>query len=217
MSVTFDSDPLTERFEILGFPEVTLELESDRPNALVVVRLCEVAPDGSSTLVTRALQNLTHRDSDEFPEQLEPGKRYSVTVRLDACGHAFAPGNRIRIGVSPTYWPWAWPSPEAATLTILTGASRLTLPIRPPSPADEQLMPFARRRSRHRFPPHFYSRGRRAATSPAISRPGVSGSCMTGTWEASRACRTGSSAAIRTPRRSRSSRATRCRRRCDAG
>ncbi len=142
MSVTFDSDPLTERFEILGFPEVTLELESDRPNALVIVRLCEVAPDGSSTLVTRALQNLTHRDSDEFPEQLEPGKRYSVTVRLDACGHAFAPGNRIRIGVSPTYWPWAWPSPEAATLTILTGASRLTLPIRPPSPADEQLMPF---------------------------------------------------------------------------
>ena len=46
------SEPLAERFEILGFPEVTLELASDRPRALVVVRLCEVAPDGASTLVT---------------------------------------------------------------------------------------------------------------------------------------------------------------------
>ena len=142
MSVTFESDPLAERFEILGYPEVTLELTSDRPNALVVVRLCEVAPDGSSTLVTRALQNLTHRDSDEFPEPLEPGKRYRVKVRLDACGHAFAAGNRIRVGVSPTYWPWAWPSPEAATLTIFAGPSRLSLPIRQPKPADGDLAPF---------------------------------------------------------------------------
>ncbi len=142
-SVTFESDPLAERFEILGYPEVTLELTSDRPNALVVVRLCEVAPDGSSTLVTRALQNLTHRDSDEFPEPLEPGKRYRVKVRLDACGHAFAAGNRIRVGVSATYWPWAWPSPEAATLTIYAGASRLSLPIRPPKPADGDLAPFS--------------------------------------------------------------------------
>ena len=142
MSVTFESDPLAERFEILGHPEVTLELTSDRPNALVVVRLCEVAPDGSSTLVTRALQNLTHRDSDEFPEALEPGRRYRVTVRLDACGHAFAAGNRIRVGVSPTYWPWAWPSPEAATLTIFAGSSRLSLPIRLPKPADGDLAPF---------------------------------------------------------------------------
>ena len=142
MSVTFETDPLAERFEILGYPEVTLELTSDRPNALMVVRLCEVAPDGSSTLVTRALQNLTHRDSDEFPEPLEPGKRYRVTVRLDACGHAFAAGNRIRVGVSPTYWPWAWPSPEAATLTVFAGSSRLSLPIRTPKPADGDLAPF---------------------------------------------------------------------------
>ncbi len=142
MSLTFDSPPLPDRLETLGFPEVTLTVASDRPNALVIVRLCEVAPDGSSTLVTRALQNLTHRDSDEFPEPLEPGARYTVTVKLDARGHAFAKGSRVRLGISPTYWPWAWPSPQEATLTITTGASTLRLPERPPSPDDLELPEF---------------------------------------------------------------------------
>ena len=38
-------------------------------NALVCVRLCEVFADGTSALVTRALQNLTHRESDEHPSR----------------------------------------------------------------------------------------------------------------------------------------------------
>jgi uncharacterized protein len=142
MSLTFTSAPLPERVEILGYPDVTLELESDRPLALVAVRLCEVFPDGASTLVTRAVQNLTHRDSDEHPAPLEPGRRYTVRVRLDAAGHAFAAGNRLRVGVSPTYWPWAWPSSEPAALTLHAGGCALALPVRPPRDEDAALPPF---------------------------------------------------------------------------
>jgi putative CocE/NonD family hydrolase len=142
MSVIFTSEPLTERLEILGYPEAVLELESDRPVALVAVRLCEVFPDGASAVVTRAIQNLTHRDSDEHPEPLEPGRRYRITVKLDAVGHAFEAGHRIRLGVSPTYWPWAWPSPEAVTLTLHTGESHLLLPGRAPRPEDAELAEF---------------------------------------------------------------------------
>lgn len=143
MSLTFTSEPLAERLEILGFPDVELELTSDRPRALVCVRLCEVFADGTSALVTRALQNLTHRESDEQPRALTPGERFTVTVRLDAIGHAFAAGSRIRVGVSPTYWPWAWPSPEPVTLTLQTGAaSALILPVREPQPGDAGLPEF---------------------------------------------------------------------------
>jgi uncharacterized protein len=140
MSLTFTSAPLEAPFEILGFPEVELELASDRPRALVCVRLCEVFADGTSALVTRAVQNLTHRESDERPAPLTPGERFTATVRLDAIGHAFAPGSRLRVGISPTYWPWAWPSPEPATLTLYAGpASALVLPVRAPQPADADL------------------------------------------------------------------------------
>jgi uncharacterized protein len=142
MSLTFTSDPLPDRLEILGYPEVTLRLESDRPLALVIVRLCEVWPDGASTVVTRALQNLTHRESDEFPEPLVPGEPFTAVVKLDAAGHAFAAGNRIRVGVSPTYWPWAWPSPEPVRLTVFGGESTLALPVREPRAEDAELPEF---------------------------------------------------------------------------
>jgi hypothetical protein len=108
----------------------------------VCVRLCEVFSDGSSALVTRALLNLTHRESDEHPAPLVPGERFRATVRLDATGHAFAAGSRIRVGISPTYWPWAWPSPEPATLTVVAGQSSLVLPVRAPRPGDANLPGF---------------------------------------------------------------------------
>ncbi len=141
-SVCFDSEPLTERLELLGFPELRLVLAADRPCALVAARLCDVAPDGESTLVTRGYLNLAHRDSHERPAPLEPGRRYDVRVRLNAIGYAFPPGHRVRLALSSSYWPLLWPSPEPATLTVFTGAgSRLSLPVRPPH-AGDVLPPF---------------------------------------------------------------------------
>ncbi len=58
-SLTFTSAPLDAPLELLGFPEVELALRADRPSALVAVRLCDVAPDGASLLVTRGTLNLT--------------------------------------------------------------------------------------------------------------------------------------------------------------
>ncbi|MCI0649473.1 MAG: CocE/NonD family hydrolase, partial [Chloroflexi bacterium] len=143
LSLTFTSAPLDTPMEILGFPEVTMNLAVDQPQALVAVRLCDVSPTGSSTLVSRGLLNLTHRDSHEHPTPLEPGKRYTVKVRLNAVAHALPIGHRWRVALSPTYWPWAWPSPKPVTLSLFTGqASTLTLPVRPPRDDDADLAPF---------------------------------------------------------------------------
>jgi putative CocE/NonD family hydrolase len=144
-SLTFTTSPLEGPMEILGFPEVTLTVSADRPLALLVARLCDVAPTGASTLVTRGLLNLTHRESHERPTPLQQGQRYTVTVRLDAVAYALPPGHCWRVAVSPTYWPWAWPSPEPVTLSLFTGgAGRLSLPVRQPRPEDAALAPFGR-------------------------------------------------------------------------
>lgn len=140
VSLTFDSEPLAEPLETLGFPEATLSLAVDRPSALVVVRLCDVFPDGRSALVTRGLLNLAHRESHEHPEPLEPGRRYEVRVPLDVIAHSFPAGHRLRVAVSPTYWPWAWPSPEPVRLTLFAGS--LELPEREPRPEDAALPAF---------------------------------------------------------------------------
>ncbi|GLY74117.1 CocE/NonD family hydrolase [Actinoallomurus iriomotensis] len=143
LSHTFTSDPLAERVEILGVPSVGLRVTADRPAALLAVRLCDVAPDGSSRLVTRGLLNLTHRDGHERSRPLDPGRAYDVTVPLIATAHAFAAGHRIRVSVSAAYWPLAWPSPEPVTVTLSPGGpSALHLPERPGRPEDARLRPY---------------------------------------------------------------------------
>lgn len=142
LALTFTTAPLAAPLEILGNPEVRVELSSDRPFGLVSARLCDVAPDGSSTLVSAGLLNLTHRNGHDTPAPLVPGERYAVTVELDAIAHSLPAGHRWRLALTPHYWPRAWPSPEPVTLTIYEGATELILPGRPANPADEQLEPF---------------------------------------------------------------------------
>jgi putative CocE/NonD family hydrolase len=141
-SLCFTSEPLPERIELLGNARVELELESDRPVAQLTARLCDVSPDGTSLLATRGVFNLTHRDSHEHPAPLEPGARARVTLALDGIAQAIPAGHRIRLALSPAYWPWLWPAPENATLAIHTGGSSFTLPVRSPRAEDDQLAPF---------------------------------------------------------------------------
>ncbi len=139
-ALCFTSAPLSEPIDILGFPEITLNLAVDRPQALLALRLCDVAPNGESTLVSWGLLNLTHRDSHENPELLRPGQQYTVRLRLNAVGHRILAGHRWRLAVSTTYWPHAWPSPELVTITLFAGGN-LALPVRP-SRQDEVSIAF---------------------------------------------------------------------------
>jgi uncharacterized protein len=141
-SLCFTSAPLAEDLEILGHPRLTLAFASDRPLALVAARLDDVAPGGASRLVTTQVFNLTHLTSHEAAERLEPGREYVATIALDAIAQSFPAGHRLRLALSPTYWPWAWPSPEPVTLTVVAGESLLELPVRPERAADADLRPF---------------------------------------------------------------------------
>jgi hypothetical protein len=82
------------------------------------------------TRVSYQVLNLTHRDSHEQPTELVPGCYYDVAVTLNACGHRFLPGHRIRLSIGSAYWPIIWPAPYAATLSIRAGESALDLPVR---------------------------------------------------------------------------------------
>jgi putative CocE/NonD family hydrolase len=141
-SLTFDSEELGERVEILGAPVVRLEVAADRPLAMIAVRMTDLAPDGASERVSYGLLNLTHRGGHKRPQRLRPGKRYAVRVALNDTAHAFAPGHRIRLAISTCYWPIAWPSPQPVTITVFTGKSYVDLPVRPPDPRDAALRPF---------------------------------------------------------------------------
>jgi putative CocE/NonD family hydrolase len=136
-SLVFDSEPLTEPVEILGSPSVELDLTVSEPVALVAARLSDVSPDGAATRVSYGILNLTRRDSTESPEPLEPGRRYRAAIPLNGVAQAFPPGHRIRLSLSTSYWPLAWPAPKPALLGVHEHSSTLTLPVRPVDEPDE--------------------------------------------------------------------------------
>ena len=141
--VCFDGEPVDQRVEILGFPELAVRVAADRPVAQVVARLCDVAPDGTSRRVSWGALNLSHREGHEHPRPLVPGQPYDVLVRLDATAWSLPPGHRWRLAIAPSYWPTLWPAPELVTLTLFTGPSSvLRLPVRSPRPGDAELTPF---------------------------------------------------------------------------
>jgi putative CocE/NonD family hydrolase len=128
LSVCFDL-LLDERLDVLGNVLVDLAITSDLPDANVVVRLCDVAPDGSSTLVTRGALNLNSRIDRARIDPMVPGEEAVVRVPLVATGHAFPAGHRLRIAVSSAYWPWIWPHAREATLELAPSRSLVTLPV----------------------------------------------------------------------------------------
>ncbi|MFW6324915.1 MAG: CocE/NonD family hydrolase [Desulfovibrionales bacterium] len=135
-SLVFESDPLEKPFEILGSPVLSLLIASNQPTAMVAVRLSDVAPDGKATRITYGILNLTHRESHEHPAALEKDTFYPVEVRLNDTGYAFPINHRIRISISSSYWPIAWPAPAPVMLTIQPDRCALVLPVRRSRPQD---------------------------------------------------------------------------------
>ena len=139
VSLCFDTEPLAESLAFFGTPVVTLEVASDRPVAQVSARLSEVRADGAVALVSYGILNLTHDEAHERVTRLVPGAPVAARLRLNDNAHRFAAGSRIRIAVATGLWPIAWPPPEPVTLTVTTGRSTLTLPVRPDRAEDAAL------------------------------------------------------------------------------
>jgi hypothetical protein len=141
-SLVFDSAPLARDLDLLGTPVLELEFSADRPVAQVGVRLSDLFPDGAAQRASYAVFNLNHPAGHHKPQLLEPGKRYRARIELNALGHRFASGHRLRLAISTAYWPLIWPAPERVTLTVHTAGTRLELPARTPQGGDAA-KPFA--------------------------------------------------------------------------
>jgi hypothetical protein len=133
-SLVYDSPPLDEELEILGFPRALLHATADAPLADWFVRLSDVAPDGSVTQVTGAGANGAHRWSAREPEPLEPGEEVALDVELHFTSWVFPKGHRVRLSIANAQWPMFWPKPYPVTTTLQLGGddpTRLLLPVVP--------------------------------------------------------------------------------------
>ncbi len=130
LSLTFETPPLAETFEILGAPVSYSRSRHDRPVAQLIARLCDVHPDGTSA--QGELRRAEPHPSRRVRRALRAwrgGSAHLVRLQLSDCGAGFPAGHRLRLALSTAYWPMVWPAPETATVTILGGT--IDLPMRP--------------------------------------------------------------------------------------
>jgi len=99
-----------------------------------MVRLSDVAPDGTVTQVAGAAFNGTHRNSAREPEDIIPGEEFALDIEMHFTSWVFPKGHRVRFAVSNAQWPMLWPTPYPMTTTLRLGGpngSFLELPIVP--------------------------------------------------------------------------------------
>jgi hypothetical protein len=136
LSLTYTSPPLEDATEVTGSPHLVLFVSTEARTALVVAKLCDVAPDGTAALVTTGCLNLCHRHSHSHPTELDPGRIYRVELELMACAYRFAKGHCIRLALAHADVWNVWPTPATGVSFIHRGAANpscLVLPIVPPS------------------------------------------------------------------------------------
>jgi uncharacterized protein len=134
-SLLFDSEKLHEGMELLGEPVATLHVSSSAEVAYFHVKLCDVAEDGTSRLISDGGLLATHRDSHEAPEKLVPDQVYALRISLRHCAYAIAAGHRLRVAIASAEFQNAWPTGEAAVNALYRGgdrASHIVLPVAPP-------------------------------------------------------------------------------------
>lgn len=136
-SVIYSSALLEEEVEIAGNVLTKIYFSSTARVMGLVVKLCDVAPDGSVALITRGQINVAHREGLDRPKPLSPGVIYPVEIVMKATSYVFEPGHRIRLAVTSAEFPSAFPTGERGTNTVHRGpaeASCFELPVVPRAP-----------------------------------------------------------------------------------
>ncbi|MCS2609501.1 CocE/NonD family hydrolase [Halomonas dongshanensis] len=128
LSLTFDSAPYAEGIDILGQPTLTLRLSSAEACGQLHARLCDVAPNGESALITYGTLNLNLRDDPSTITPPVPGEAFDVRLEMDLIGYRLPKGHRLRVALSSASFPLVWSPKRRADLTLKAGAPTLELP-----------------------------------------------------------------------------------------
>ncbi len=103
--LVYQSEPLSERFEVTGNPTVELYAASSAPDTDFFARLIDVSPDGMARDVSLGMVRARYRKGLDQPALLHPGEIVKYTIEMNPTSNAFLPGHRIRLDITSSDFP----------------------------------------------------------------------------------------------------------------
>jgi putative CocE/NonD family hydrolase len=132
LALVYTNPPLPANLEATGDPMADLFVSSTADVAYFHVKVCDVAPDGISRVVTDGGWNATRHRSISSPEPLEAGKIYELKFPLKSMAYVFAAGHRIRVDIAGADFQNVWPVAKSGRSTVHRNGkypSRVILPV----------------------------------------------------------------------------------------
>ena len=106
--LVYTSEPLTEALEIAGDITIRLCVSASVVDTDLIVKLCDVDPEGCSLNVADGFMRGRYRDGYARPTMLHPGEIYPLDIRMGATAWMFRKGHHLRLQVASSCFPhWA--------------------------------------------------------------------------------------------------------------
>ena len=121
----FTTEPFAADRELNGAPRVRLRWTPGSPDTQLVLKVFDVAPDGSQQLVTRGVTGV---------RGAQPGVPMTVEVEANTFSQLVRAGHRLMAWVMAGDAGFYKPYPGSAGGSLDLGASELSLPLRDPAP-----------------------------------------------------------------------------------
>jgi hypothetical protein len=95
----------------------------------MIIRLCDVAPNGSSKRISYGVLNLAMREGFDNPQDVVAGEAIPLCIKLDDTGYQIPAGHRLRLAVSSAYFPLLWPAKQETKLILDLDSACLRIPL----------------------------------------------------------------------------------------
>ncbi|MFD1612085.1 CocE/NonD family hydrolase [Sphingomonas tabacisoli] len=116
--LTYSSAPLDKPVHIMGAPKVDLWAATSGTDSDWVVKLIDVAPDGSELPIGIEIFRGRYVRSFEKPEALKPGRAENYKWSLPNVNHVFLAGHRMMVQVQSTLFPLYDRNPQTYVANI---------------------------------------------------------------------------------------------------
>jgi hypothetical protein len=103
--LVYSTPNLKSDLEVTGPVKVILFASSSAINTDFTAKLVDVYPDGRAMRICEGIIRASHRNPEETPSNIEPGKIYQYEIDLWATSNLFKKGHQIRVEISSSNFP----------------------------------------------------------------------------------------------------------------